>query len=226
MQIIKKRGIFIFWILLVLDCYYMFDGKDKEANYLRMALVPLLAIYFFSNIRKNYNSTFKLYLFFAFAFSWVSDVCMAFNGASFLIVSMVGTIAMHVFYSLFLYKAKPLKIQNSQEAFFGLLISATGCYILYNFIDVNLGNYRIPVIIIMFANSTTFILACNIYSSTARRTLAIGHFIPSSILFAISAVCIAVNKFYYHEPYLNVVTLLTYGYGQSIIVEGFSKMLK
>ncbi len=226
MQLIKKRGIIIFWILLVLDCYYMFDGKDKEANYLRMVLVPLLAVYFFLNIRKNHNSTYKLYLFFAFVFSWLSDVFMAFDGAIFFIISMVSTIVMHVFYCLSLYKAKPLKIQRSQEAFFGLIIAAIGCYVLYNFIDVNLGNYRIPVIITLIAISTTFVLACNIYSSTARRTLAIGHFIPSAILFAISAVCIAVNKFYYNEPYLDVITLLTYGYGQSIVVEGFSKMLK
>ena len=226
MQLIKSRGIIIFWILLVLDCYYTFDGKDIEANYLRMVLVPLLAVYFFLNVRKNHNSTYKLYLFLAFVFSWLSDVFMAFSGSSFIIISILSSIVMYVFYGLSLHKAKPFKLQKSQEAFFGLIIAGLICYVLYNFIDVNLGSYRIPVIIIMIAITAIFVLACNIYGSTARRILAVGYFIPSAILFAISAVCVALNKFYYHEPYLNVVALLTYGYGQSVIIEGFCKMLK
>lgn len=226
MELIKKKGLIIYWILLVIECYLIFDEPIKQIHWIRFALMPLLAIYFFSNVRKNQNSTYKLYLFFAFISAWVGDALAAFDNALLLVPTIACTTAMHVFYSLSLYKIKPLKIEMSQEAFFALVTAAVGCYVLYKFIYVNLGNYKIPVVIVMVVISTTFVLACNIYSSTARRLLAIAHFMPGAFLLGLSAACIAVNKFFFNEPYLDVVTLLTYGYAQSLIIDGFSKMLK
>ena len=226
MELIKKKGLIIYWILLVIDCYLIFDEPIKQIHWINFALMPLLAIYFFSNIRKNHNSTYKLYLFFAFISAWIGDVLAAFDNPLLLVPAIVCTTVMHVFYSLSLYKVKPLKIELSQEAFFASIIAAIGCYVLYKFIYVNLGDYKIPIVIVMIVISTTFILACNIYSSTARRLLAISHFMPAAFLLGLSAACIAINRFFFNEPFLNVVTLLAYGYSQSLMVEGFSKMLK
>ncbi len=228
MQLIKKRGLLIYWILLVIDCYLIFDETDKQIHWIRFALTPLLAVYFFSNVRKNYNSTYKLYLFLVFISAWVGDILAGFDNAFFFVPTVVCMVMMHVFYSLLFFKTKPLNFHEFQEAFFALIFAAVGCYILYKFIYANLGNYKIPVIIVMIVVSTTFILACNTYSSssTARRILAIGHFMPGALLFVLSAVCIAVNRFFFNEAYLDVVILLSYGYAQSLMVDGISKMLK
>jgi uncharacterized membrane protein YhhN len=134
---------------------------------------------------------------------------------------------MQIMYILIFYKIKPLKLKKiSQEAVVAVAIVAFVCFQLYKFISPELGALKIPVIVYMVFIGIMSVLAANTMSSSGRKSLAIAHFLPGAILFLISDSVLAIDKFRFNEPFLSVIVMLSYGYAQCLLAEGFTKMVK
>jgi uncharacterized membrane protein YhhN len=68
--------------------------------------------------------------------------------------------------------------------------------------------------------------AANLLSSKPMKVIAAGFFVPGAALFMLSDSVLALNQFIYKDTFLNIVVMLTYGYAQCLLVQGFTRYLK
>jgi len=227
MQLIKKRGILIFWLLLVIDCVYILTNDQKFRWATKPLLIPILLLYIFQNARKNYHRTYKIYIFFALICAWAGDILLLKEDShTFFLVGMLCFLVMHVFYTLTFLRVKPIKIAKSQEALIASIALIYIAFKVFDFISDDLGTLKFAVLGYMVVVVLMGIAAANTLTSSARRSLALNHFVPGAGLFILSDIILAVDRFHFHEPFLQVAVMISYGYAQSLLVEGFTKMLK
>jgi uncharacterized membrane protein YhhN len=227
MLLIKKDGIFIFWILLFVHCGLVFMEKTNIANITKLMLVPFLTLHLALNVYNLGSSFIKKIIFTALTASFIGDFLLLFSGNSFFAAGMVSFIVTHVCYAWFFFRAGKFKWNNSTEfviaaSFLGL-ISFQLLNFMKSYIDYNL---LFPMIVYIIAICVMASAASNLFGHKVLRALAVSFFIPGSLLFVLSDSVLAMNKFIYKDDFLNVVVMLSYGYAQCLMVQGFVRYLR
>lgn len=231
MQLLKKNGILLFWLVLFTDCYLIFKGLNEYHAYLKISLVPILAFYIFLNARKKHYIRSKTLVFLGLLCCWIGDIILLKDGTNYFIAGAIAFVGAHIFYSIFLYRVQKINTTESYEiVIIAALILALINYQFFKFLKDDLES--IPtlkklMIVYGFVISITAILASNIYSNKGKRNMALQFFIPAIILLLISDGIIVIYKYKYtDESFLKVIIMLTYGYGQCLFAQGFTKYLK
>lgn len=226
MELIKKHGILLFWFILYADCGLLYLNKPQYHAILKTLLMLVLMLYLASNTTKKSFTGSKLIIFIALLASWVGDILLLNEGDGFFIAGMVAFIFTHIFYSIFFYRAVNVKFSKFTEgtiAAFIIIIIATQ---LRKFLSPYWGSFGLPIMIYMGFISIMAVLAANIARSKTMKTLAFNNFIPGAALFILSDAIIVLNKFYFKEDFLSIVIIMSYGYAQCLMVQGFNKYLK
>ena len=231
MQHIKKYGIVIFWATLFVDCYFLFTEKYVYHSYLKSVLVPILGFYVFLNARKNYNFRSKMLIFVGFLCAWLGDIFLLQEGDNFFIMGMIAFIGTHIFYGIYFYRLNMLNSTKGTEALvISILILLAIGYQTHSFLEADLAlvpQLKIPIYIFSIFLFFMAAMAANVFANKSKKSLAINYFIPGAILFIFSDVILAIYKFKYtDESFLQVIVLISYGYAQCIIAQGFAKYLK
>lgn len=68
--------------------------------------------------------------------------------------------------------------------------------------------------------------AVNVYKDKIRKNMAIKFFIPGTLTLVISFAVMAYRFMLEDADFLPGVIVLTYGFGQMLVVRGFTKYLK
>ena len=97
---------------------------------------------------------------------------------------------------------------------------------LLNFLKPYLGDLELPVKIYMAAICIMTVTAANLLGDKKLKSLGLSYFLPGALLFVLSDSVLAINMFLYKDTILHVVVMLSYGYAQCLIVQGFAKYLK
>ncbi len=224
---LKKRGLIIFWLFLILNCYFIYTGQHLQQTITKAVLVPILLFYIFLNARKNYYKNSKSFIFSAFICAWFGDIFLVNKGDTFFLLGMLAFACAHILFAITFYRIHKLRILKSQEAFIAAIILVVAFYELYNFITPGLGNFKIPVIIYMLVISTMAIMAVNLLSSGVRKASAMMFFIPGALLFIVSDALLALQIFMFSDiDLLGISVMLSYGYALSLFADGFTKLLK
>lgn len=227
MQLLKKRGIFIFWILLLLDCYFIYSGNELYRFFTKAPLVPVLLFYIFLNARKNYYHNTKTLVFLALVCSWIGDLLLLGKGDGFFLGGMAAFMLTHILFAITFYRIHRLNIAKSQEAFIAAIVLVAMDIQLYKYISPNLGGFKVPVIIYIVVISIMVIMVSNLLGSNTRKVQAVNFFLPGAALFILSGAALAMRMFVYTDiAFLDIVVMLSYGYAQSLFAEGFTKFLK
>lgn len=226
MQLLKKRGILIFWIILLAHCACLYLHKNNYANYSKVLLVPILAFHVFLNAKQNQYRTFKMLFFIAFISAWLGDIFLIFNGNIYFMLGMLCFTITHIANILFFNKLRPLRVAKSQEAFLAALAMLFIIAQMHNFLKPYTGNLKYPMLGYMIIISTVVVFASNLLGGSGRKTNALHYFLPASVLFILSDAVLAVNIFYIKEDFLSIVVMLSYGYAQSLYAEGYLKIIK
>lgn len=231
MQILKKNGIILFWMILFADCYFLYEQKYDYHAYAKMMLLPLLMYYVFANARKKHFIRSKTLVFLGMLFAWVGDILLLQDGDTFFIWGMIAFMATHIFYSIFFYRVHPIaETQSYEVSIISLLIIAGIYYQLYKFLHSDLDlvpQFKIPVYVYGLVIGAMAVFAANIISNRGKRNLAVQYFIPGAILFMASDATLAIFKFKYVDvDFLQVIVMITYGYAQCLMAQGFTKYLK
>ncbi len=53
MQLLKKKGLLIFWLFLLLDCYFIYTKDESYRIFTKPLLVPILGFYIFLKCQKK-----------------------------------------------------------------------------------------------------------------------------------------------------------------------------
>ena len=227
MDLLKKRGILIFWLILLADCYFIYTGNEGNRILTKPLLIPVALFYIFLNARKNHYRNSKTFIFLGFIFAWIGDLLLMNKGDVFFLAGMSAFMLAHIFFALTFYKVHKLRFAKSQEAFLAALLLFVACFQLYKFITPGIGAFKIPVIIYMVVISSMGVMVANLLGSSARKTSAIMYFIPGAALFILSDALLALQTFMFNDiDLLSISVMLSYGYAVSLFSDGFSKLLK
>ena len=227
MQLLKKRGIIIFWALLLLDCYFIYTNNNASRIFTKPLLVPILGFYVFLNSKKNYYQTTKVLIFFAFIAAWLGDMLLMGSKEIFFISGMIAFATFHLLIATVFLRFNKIRLVKCQNAFLALLVYLFISYRLIKFLKDGLDGFQVPLIIYIVVMGIMVTAVFNQLESSNRRMNAMAFFAPAAILFVISDSTLALQKFkYFNEGFLSVIVMLAYGYSMNLFSEGFAKVLK
>ncbi len=230
MQLLKKYGIIIFWFILAADCFLLYQEQHEYHGYLKAALMPVLIFYVFLNARKNHYLTSKSLVFSAMLFSWIGDLLLINNSNTFFLWGMIAFLIAHIFYIIFFRRLQPLNPLKATEATIATVVLIAIYYQLFKFLKPELAeapSLRVPIYIYAVVIGIMAVMATNVFSNKSRRSLSINFFIPGVALFIFSDIVLVLHKFKYTDTgFLEVVIMVSYGYAQCLLAQGFTKYLK
>ncbi len=226
MLLIKKEGIFIFWILLFVHCGLVYLGKTNISNFTKLLLIPLLGLHLFLNVRKLGSKFMKKIISIALIGSFLGDLLLIFKGPSYFISGMIAFIVTHVCYAIFFFRAGKFKWEKSTEFVIAAVFLGLISLQLVKFMKPYVGNLLVPIIVYVMAICIMSASAASLFGHKILRALSVSFFIPGSLLFVLSDAVLAMNNFIYRDEFLNVVVMLSYGYAQCLMVQGFVRYLR
>lgn len=229
MQLIKKHGILIFWLVLFADCAVLYLEQKQYHTYLKPLLIPILLVFFWTNTKSKKYAVSTSLITVALIFSWLGDMFLLKQreeNSLFFLLGMISFLMTHILYIIFFIRVKPIQLVKGTEAFFGAVITIIASSQVFRYVEPNLGDLKVPVVIYMVVISLMAVTATNIASSKTLRNLAIQYFIPGAGLFLLSDAVLALDTFFFKESFLGVVVMMSYGYAQCLLVQGFTKYLK
>jgi uncharacterized membrane protein YhhN len=227
---LKKYGLGLFWIILLVDVYLIYTQQEELRWFTKPLLLTTLLVYFNLNVSRRHHSSSKVLANVAMLFALVGDILLLLKGDLYFMAGLICFLVVHIVLAAYFTKMNSLKLKNS-EYFFGALIPLliVGA-ICIRFIHPFLGHLEIPVIIYSFVIILMAATAANVLAEKKTINLAAKYFLPAALLLVLSDLTLALNKFYFSTEegfhILNIVVMLTYGYGFSLLAKGFSTHLK
>lgn len=238
MELIKKYGIGVFWVFLVIDCLLCISDSKAIGEYrlfINPLLIPILALYFYTNTKRSKHPRTKALFYTALFIFWAGDVALMWydfqagsNSQNFLIFSIVLICIGLLFYIKLFNKMQNLNIKDCQEAFLVTLGITALNAILFKVLKLsNIDSYKYGIILEMLLVTVFVAYAVNVYRNKLRRNIAIKKMIPGALTLALSMYIILAHKFLLDQAgFLPGVFMLTFGYGQMQITLGFKDYLK
>ncbi|MDP1764118.1 MAG: lysoplasmalogenase [Sediminibacterium sp.] len=222
MELIKKHGIVLFALLLVMHGLFIYFGKEEPRTFSKLLLMPLLALYLYASAKKL-NRQKNLPAFAGLFFAFLGDLLLTQKGESFFLLGMLAFIGTHICYSLYFLTLQKLDFSRGKP----MLLAALALLILSSEVmhltGDSLGSFKVPILLYMVIIGAMTVFATNTIHHTATKQLTIQYFIPGAGLFVLSDSILALNLFVYHEVWLDIAVMLTYGTAQCLLVLGFSK---
>jgi hypothetical protein len=238
MELIKKYGIAVFWIFLVIDCLLcVSDSKDltEYRLFINPLLIPILALYFYTNTKRSKHPRTKALLYTGLFLCWAGDVALMWydvqaapNSYIFMIIAIaLICLGLMVYVKLF-NKMHNMNIKDCQEAFLATLgMTALNAFLFKVLKLSNTESYKYGIILEMLLVTIFVAFAVNVYRNKLRRNIATKKMIPGAIVLALSMYIILAHKFLLDQAgFLPGVFMLTFGFGQMQITQGFKDYLK
>ena len=186
-----------------------------------------LSVYFYISI-KDKLKTFSKTIFGAFAFSWLGDVTLLFQQKDelYFMLGLTAFLIAHIFFIVAFRMHGSSKRKTSilrQDPFISVpfLLIGAGAYYLFS---SKLGDMAIPVLVYTIAIIAMVITALNRNNKTNQKSFRL--IFRGAILFMISDMAIAIDKFYQEIPLEGVIIMSTYIAAQYLIMRGSIEHLK
>lgn len=226
MNLIKKNGIVFFWVILFAHCGFIYLEKPDYQHFTKLMLLPTLFIYLILNVRRNAYHYSKAIIYLGLLFSFLGDLLLIYPGNGFFLAGMAAFLITQICYTIFFLKANNVRFNKATEFIIAAILVTILAVKLLNFLKPYLGSLELPVKIYMAAICIMTATAANLLGDKKLKNLGISFFLPGALLFVLSDSVLALNMFLYKDTILNIVVMLSYGYAQCIIVQGFAKYLK
>jgi len=199
----------IFAIFGILHLFFFY--KDNKTlcfvfKPLTIFSIILTAIYFSYGNYSNYKGLIILGL----VFSMFGDIFLLFPENKF-VHGLVSFLIAHIFYIIALSQY----IHNLQNILIILLIFSLYGFLIFKYLESNLGKYKIPVIIYISVIILMGVLSINYYLvDNSHQSIS---FLLGSILFLISDTTLSINKFKNKFYLAQFIILSTYYLAQYLI---------
>lgn len=139
---------------------------------------------------------------------------------------MLAFIVTHIAYTTFFLKSSNVRFNKATEFVVASVLVTIVAVKLLDFLKPYLGDMIWPVKIYMAAIAIMTASASNLLSNNLLKVIATTYFVPGAVLFVLSDAVLASNHFLYKDNFLDVVVMLSYGYAQCLMVQGFARYLK
>lgn len=218
MQLLRKQGILVYFIMLAVHCACIYLEADIPRIITKVLLVPVLMLWLRAQAGKNVPVIVYTGLFFCFA----GDVLLAWAGEWFFLSGMLCFIIAHICNSIYFSRLQDPRVSRLREAFGAAIALILLSAVLFVVLNPYLGSFRVPILVYMVIISIMAILAANTAANQSIRSIAFRFFIPGAGLFVLSDGILAINKFMAHQPMLSIVVMATYAGALYFLARGFA----
>jgi len=224
--IFQKWGVTIFILLLSVHLYAQILGEDFK--YLqwgsKFLLIPTLMAYLAAQNFPNASSKEKWFIMLALLGSLAGDVLLSFPDL--FIVGMVAFMTTHIFNILFFTQHAPSVGSNNTKVYIYTALLSIFCFLIYVNLKNAMGSLIYPVLVYMILICSSAICAVRASQNDKVKMIANLFWIPGMLFFITSDAVLAFNKFSWektgpHIKNIGLVTMLTYGIAQLLLVKGF-----
>lgn len=216
----EKQFSILFFIIVLIELATGSIGYLKTIHYITKPAIVISLIFLFLKTSESLSEPIKSLTILALVFSVLGDILLMFVDKSphFFTLGLVAFLTAHVMYVLVF-----LKHRNKQKSPIGfisvLLVYAAS---LFYFLNGNLGDMFIPVIIYMLVILS---MATAAYLRKDKvNILSYGLVFFGALFFLISDSILALNKFYAPLNYSDYSIMITYALAQYLIVIGILKL--
>lgn len=222
MNFIKKNGVLLFAVVLLAHLFFIYNGNPELRMASKLLLLPILALYLYASAEKA-GRNMNIPAFAGLFFSFLGDLLLTQSGELFFLLGMAAFIGTHISNSIYFLKLQRLDFVKNNAALIAAFVLVIVSGAVMAKLGSSLGSFREPIILYMIIICCMALFAANTYNHIVLKELAIRYFIPGATLFVVSDALLALNKFVYHEAYLDIAVMLTYGAAQCLLVMGFSR---
>lgn len=224
--IFQKWGITIFILLLSVHLYAQILGEDFK--YLqwgsKFLLIPTLMAFLAAQNLPNVSKKEKWFVMLALLGSLAGDLLLSFPNL--FIAGMVAFMTTHIFNILFFTQHAPSMGYKNTKVYIYTLLLAIFCFIIYSNLKNAMGSLIYPVLIYMILICTSALSAVRASRNVQVKMIANLFWIPGMLFFITSDAVLAFNKFSWektgpHIKNMGLVTMMTYGIAQLLLVKGF-----
>ena len=220
---LRKYVLWLFWMVLALHCIFQYFESICVAITKPM-LVPMLMTYLLVRDNNIGQSAGKFVFYVGLFLALFGDVLLIAINDTFFLSGMIIFMAMNICYAISFLCLKGFEWRKPGIPL--VVAAALFCvgYALLHFLDKDLGDYRMPIIVYMVTVSLMIVAAFNLLTDAGLRPVAIRYFIPGAVIFLEENLLVALNKFHFDSnKYLFIVVMITYAAAQYLFTLGIRK---
>jgi len=184
-------------------------------------IIPSLIIFFVIGRAKTHYKEDKIIIA-ALVFSWVGDIFLQIKtgGDMFFLAGLISFLTTHILYTIVFFGTTGIFIFQKTKRLLLLIIILYGALTIYTILP-GLGNMQIPVTIYGIVITGMVISAVSRFGKVNDSSYLIVFF--GALLFLISDSLIAFNRFKQPFPVAALLIMITYIFGQFLIIAGTLK---
>ena len=229
--LIQKWGITIYILLLSMHLYAQVLGdKFSTLQFItKVLLLPTLIVLLMVQDSFTKAPNTKWLLIVALFGSFMGDVLLTYP--AYFIMGMVAFMITHIFNILFFNKVNGIGQAKSKKFIGFAVLLLAFCVMIFFQLKAAMGGLIYPILVYMALICSSALMAIHAGGNVKATLISKLFWLPGMLFFISSDTVLAFNKFSWEKsglPIHNIglVTMLTYGIAQLLLVKGFELYLK
>jgi uncharacterized membrane protein YhhN len=230
-SVIQKWGITFYLLLLSVHLYsqVLGDGYKNLQFITKVTLLPILILFLIAQDSFQKFSSTKWLIVIALIGSFCGDVLLTYE--KYFIIGMVAFMTTHIFNIIFFHKQNEIGQPKSKK--FGLFtfLLLAFCVLIFFQLKSAMGSLIYPILVYMVLICSAALMAIHAGGNLKANIISKLFWFPGMLFFISSDTVLAFNKFSWeksgmHIQNIGLVTMLTYGIAQLLLVKGFQLYMK
>jgi len=224
--LIQKWGITFYILVLSVHLYAQVLGEPYKMVQIvtKVLLLPILILFLAMQATNEHTPKGKWLVLVGLVGSVAGDVFLLAD--NYFIPGMVAFMTTHIFNIIFFSKIYGPLQPRSIKLYVSTFILVCFCVFIYFQLRVAMGVLIYPVLVYMALISTAALMAIHVSNKPSSKIIANLFWTPGMLFFITSDTVLAFNKFSWektgpHLQHIGLVTMLTYGIAQLLLVKGF-----
>lgn len=229
--IIQKWGITIYILLLSLHLYAQILGNSfKNLHFFsKIILLPFLILFLINQNGFKQHSKSKWLVIIALFGSFCGDVLL--TNEKYFILGMVAFMTTHIFNILFFNQINRIGEPKSNKFKGYSIFLLSFCVLIFFQLRGAMGSLIYPILVYMALICSAALMAIHAGGNLKGAIISKLFWLPGMLFFISSDTVLAFNKFSWEKSGLHIhniglVTMLTYGIAQLLLVKGFELYFK
>ena len=224
--LMQKWGITIYILILSMHLYAQVLGEPYKIVQVvtKLLLLPILILFLLAQDNHQNTPKGKWLVLLGLVGSWAGDAFLL--GDNYFIPGMVAFMTTHIFNIIFFSKIYGPLQPRANKLYLSKFILIAFCFFIYFQLKSSMGTLIYPVLVYMALICSAALMAIHVSNNSSTKLIANLFWTPGMLFFICSDTVLAFNKFSWektgpHIQHIGLVTMLTYGIAQLLLVKGF-----
>ena len=238
MKLIPSLLIGLFFVALIVDCFFILYNMDSYRFITKPMLVPILYVFMALQTGDTTHKRSKLLISFSLLFCFAGDyLLLNQDDKTYFTLGVTCFLLAQICYGIFFYRLKPFSGKRIIAIIVLSLFIVGYLAVLLSSLWKNISGMGFEVPIVTYSLVIGFMVLTALYTAAGKRIrkLAWQNFVPGAILFLTSDTLLAVDKFYLYGDkgfqtsthlLFSIIVMVTYAFAQLLIVYGASRIMK